>query len=267
MLSINLSSYSVFGPGEAVLDVVALVGRLGLLVHSSPGVDISGSLLSILGQVVQGSVFLFFFLFPSQLGLFSLNLDRHLSPCISVQEHWHLAVSLSARGPLSAVAAGYRADPPWSSQCPTNIQLRGSCAGQNPEGLSSTFLVFHLLNHSLLFSLSLPSNFKPKPDPAVPRSTFHLQNNNTTQQTTPANQIANMAGENGSTEHAATNPENGAAMATDLKGKGKAPSTEEPIDDTSMVDDDDDDDEEEADEVSTRARVVASRSIAYHGSG
>jgi hypothetical protein len=57
-----------------------------------------------------------------------------------------------------------------------------------------------------------------------------------------------MAGENGSTEHAATNPENGAAMATDLKGKGKAPSTEEPIDDTSMVDDDDDDDEEEADE-------------------
>jgi hypothetical protein len=64
-----------------------------------------------------------------------------------------------------------------------------------------------------------------------------------------------MAGENGS--NAATNPENGAAAATDFKGKGKAPATEEHVDDTSMVDDDDDDEEEEIDEVRTRA--VASR--------
>ncbi|EAQ83973.1 hypothetical protein CHGG_10377 [Chaetomium globosum CBS 148.51] len=43
----------------------------------------------------------------------------------------------------------------------------------------------------------------------------------------------------------ATNPENGGATATDLKGKGRAPAAQEPVEDTSMAEDDDDDDDEE----------------------
>jgi hypothetical protein len=59
-----------------------------------------------------------------------------------------------------------------------------------------------------------------------------------------------------------TNPENGTASATDLKGKGKAPAAEQPVEDASMVeDDDDDDDEEDPEEVSMRARPVTSQNI------
>ncbi|KAK3304564.1 histone H2A.Z-specific chaperone CHZ1 [Chaetomium strumarium] len=65
-----------------------------------------------------------------------------------------------------------------------------------------------------------------------------------------------MAGENGTNDSmAVTNPENGAATATDLKGKGKAPATEEPVEDTSMAEDDDDDDDEEDDDVPEEAEA------------
>ncbi|KAL2265675.1 hypothetical protein VTJ83DRAFT_6775 [Remersonia thermophila] len=58
-----------------------------------------------------------------------------------------------------------------------------------------------------------------------------------------------MAAENGSSDPTgATVPGNGAAPEADFKGKGKAPATEEPVEDTSMVDDDDDDDDDD-DEV------------------
>ncbi|KAH6848341.1 histone H2A.Z-specific chaperone CHZ1 [Chaetomium sp. MPI-CAGE-AT-0009] len=51
-----------------------------------------------------------------------------------------------------------------------------------------------------------------------------------------------MSAQSGSTDPmAATNPENG----SDLKGKGRAPADQEPVDDTSMVEDDDEDDDEE----------------------
>ncbi|KAK4240309.1 histone chaperone domain CHZ-domain-containing protein [Achaetomium macrosporum] len=71
--------------------------------------------------------------------------------------------------------------------------------------------------------------------------------------------IANMAGENGTTDPVAvTTPENGAATATDVKGKGKAPATEEPVEDASMAeDDDDDDDEEDEDEAEAANRSAA----------
>ncbi|KAG7294323.1 hypothetical protein NEMBOFW57_004394 [Staphylotrichum longicolle] len=60
--------------------------------------------------------------------------------------------------------------------------------------------------------------------------------------------IANMTTENGTTEPMdVTNPENGAASATDLKGKGKAPAAEQHVEDASMVEDDDDDDDDELD--------------------
>jgi hypothetical protein len=58
-----------------------------------------------------------------------------------------------------------------------------------------------------------------------------------------------MAGENGNDPMAVTNPENGAATATDLKGKGKAPAAEEPVEDTSMAEDDDEEDDDEEDDV------------------
>lgn len=45
-----------------------------------------------------------------------------------------------------------------------------------------------------------------------------------------------------------------AAPATEFKGKGKAPSNEQPVDDTSMMDEDDDEEEEEDSEVSLPAR-------------
>lgn len=69
-----------------------------------------------------------------------------------------------------------------------------------------------------------------------------------------------MSAQNGSDDHTGvTNPENGAAPATDFKGKGKAPASEDPAQDTSMADDDDDDDDD--DEVRTPC-AVASRANA-----
>ncbi|KAL1836949.1 hypothetical protein VTJ49DRAFT_4444 [Mycothermus thermophilus] len=59
-----------------------------------------------------------------------------------------------------------------------------------------------------------------------------------------------MATENGSLDPTGVAaPGNGAAPQADFKGKGKAPATEEPVEDTSMVDDDDDDDDDEDEEV------------------
>lgn len=69
-----------------------------------------------------------------------------------------------------------------------------------------------------------------------------------------------MTTENGTTEPMdVTNPENGAASATDLKGKGKAPAAEQHVEDASMVEDDDDDDDDELDpeEVSLRPDVAS----------
>jgi hypothetical protein len=72
-----------------------------------------------------------------------------------------------------------------------------------------------------------------------------------------------MTTENGSTEPmAVTNPQNeNGAPATDVKGKGKAPAAEEPVEDTSMAEDDDEDDDEDedVDEVSARSRIADSR--------
>lgn len=63
---------------------------------------------------------------------------------------------------------------------------------------------------------------------------------------------------NGSADPTAvTDPETGAAPATDIKGKGKAVATaEEPVEDTSMVDDEDDEEDDDAEEVRRRARSV-----------
>nr|Q2GNS7.2 RecName: Full=Histone H2A.Z-specific chaperone CHZ1 [Chaetomium globosum CBS 148.51] len=54
-----------------------------------------------------------------------------------------------------------------------------------------------------------------------------------------------MSAQNSTDPMGATNPENGGATATDLKGKGRAPAAQEPVEDTSMAEDDDDDDDEE----------------------
>lgn len=47
-----------------------------------------------------------------------------------------------------------------------------------------------------------------------------------------------------------TQPETGAAPATDSKGKGKAAPADQHAEDASMVDDDDDDEDEEEGDVS-----------------
>ncbi|KAL2021576.1 hypothetical protein VTK56DRAFT_7075 [Thermocarpiscus australiensis] len=68
-----------------------------------------------------------------------------------------------------------------------------------------------------------------------------------------------MATENGTTDlKAVTGPENGAAPAADVKGKGKATVTEEekPAEDTPMADDDDDDDEEEDEDGEEEAEAA-----------